>query len=139
MRGQALEQHRGGVLESDAVGQRHGAVRGRERVARVAAGGKDEGDAVAGLHAGDAGTHGLDDTGAFEAERQRKLALVKAAAELRVEQIDARRLDRNQHLAGSRRRHRHGLKLHHLGAAVRVHADRCHACRLRHVRSGCTR
>ena len=126
MRGEALEDHRRGVFEPDAVGQWHDAPGGRERVRGVGAGGEDEGDAVANGDVGDFGANGRDNAGALEPERQRQIALIEAAAQLRVEQIDARGLDLDHNLARPGRRQRHVLEHHRFRTAASVHADRFH-------------
>ena len=128
MRRQPLEQHRGGLLKTDRVRQRHGPVRRGERMRGVRAGREDKGDAVADLDVRHVRTDGPDDAGAFQAERQGEVALVKSAAQLRVEQIDAGGLDLDQNLARSGRGQRQVLEPHRFRAAVVVNADRSHCC-----------
>ena len=60
MGGEALEQHRRGVLEADRVRQRYRPFGRRQRVGRIAAGGEHEGDAVATGEVADIGTDGFD-------------------------------------------------------------------------------
>jgi len=92
----------------------------------VAARSEDEGDAVADRDVGDIGADGFDNAGAFEPERQRQVAFVKSTAQLRVEQIDAGGLHRDQNLAVSGRRQRQILEHHRVGTAAGVNADRFH-------------
>ena len=102
VRGKTLEQHRGGVIEADCIRKRHDTFRRDERMRGIGAGRKDEGDAVAGLDVGYVVADGRNDAGAFKSKRQRQVALVEAAAQLSVEQIDARSLDLDQNLARAR-------------------------------------
>ena len=127
MRGETLEQHRGGFLETDSIRKRHDAFRRNERMRGIGAGRKDEGDAVAGLDVGYIVADSRNDAGAFKSKRQRQVALVEAAAQLSVEQIDARSLDLDKNLARARHRQRQFFEAHRLGTATLVDADRFHS------------
>jgi hypothetical protein len=98
---EALENNCGGFLESDAIAERHNTLRRGKRVGGIGPSGEDKGDAVAGGDVGNTGPDRLDDSGAFQTQRQRQVALIEAAAELRVEEVDARGLDLNEDLACS--------------------------------------
>ena len=127
MRGETLKQHRGGFIEADSIGKRHDAFRRNERMRGIGARRKDEGDAVAGLDVGYVVADGRNDAGAFKSKRQRQVALVEPAAQLSVEQIDARSLDLDKNLAGARHRPRQFFEAHRLRTATLVDADRLHS------------
>ena len=126
MGGEALEQNRRGFFKADPVGQRHDPLCGRKRVGGVTARSEDEGHAIADGDIVDIGADGFDDAGAFEPERQGQVALVKSAAQLRVEQIDARGFHGDQNLAAPGRRQRQVLERHRFGAAASMNADSFH-------------
>lgn len=93
---------------------------------RVTTRGEDEGHAVANGDVVDIGADGVNNAGAFKPECQRKVAFVKSAAQLRVEQIDAGGLHGDQDLASSWRGQRQVLEHHRFGAAASVNTDRFH-------------
>ena len=80
------------------------------------------------------GPMACDDPGAFMTKRQRQVALVEPAAQLRVEQIDAGGLDLDQNLARPGHRQRQFLEPQHFRTAMGVNADRLHS-----GSSGCKR
>jgi hypothetical protein len=97
--GEALKQNRRGFFKADLVGQRYDPLCGCKRVGGVTARSEDEGHAIADGDIVDIGADGFDNAGAFEPERQGQVAFVKSAAQLCVEQIDARGFHGDQHLA----------------------------------------
>jgi hypothetical protein len=71
----------------------------------------------------------MDDACALKPKRQRQIALVEAAAQLRVEQVYAGSFDFNQNLAGLRLWQRQLLEPHDFGTAALVDTDRFHGRR----------
>ena len=119
-----------------ACGGMHKAARRRsERRSRS----EDEGHVIADGDIVDIGADGFNDAGAFEPERQGQVALVKSAAQLRVEEIDAGGFHGGQNLAAPGRRQRQILERHRFGAAASVNTDGFHgtACEMLCV-IGCT-
>src|SRR3989442_3906328 len=110
-----------------ALRQHHEPRRRHRRVLRVRAGHARVGDLVAAFPLGDAGTHGRHGAARFEAERERHLELVEAAALIDVDEVHPGRVDLDDRLA------RFGLglggvlELHDVGTAGRVDSDRFHA------------
>jgi len=66
--------------------------------------------------------------GAFQSERQRKVALIEPAAQLRIEEVDAGGLDLDEHLARSGRRQRQVLDHHSFRTTAGVNTNRFHRC-----------
>jgi hypothetical protein len=108
-------------------------------VGGVASGREYESDALAHDDFGDIGADGFDNAGAFEPERERQVAFVEAAAQLRVEQIDASRLHGDEDLAGARSGQGHVLEHQSFGTAVSVDTDGFHECASRNVNGMCGR
>ena len=92
----------------------------------VGAGGEDKGDPVADGDAVDTGADAFDDAGAFQSERQRQVALIESAAQLRIEEVDAGSLDLDEHLARSGRRQRQVLEHHGFRTAAGVNTNSFH-------------
>ena len=126
MRCEALENNGGRLLEADIGRQRHDALGRSQRVGSIGACGEDESHTVADREVGDIRAEGLHEAGALESNRQRQVALIEAAAQLRVEEIDPGGLDLDQHLARPRRGQRQFLERHRFGATAGVNADRLH-------------
>ena len=96
---------------------------------RVGARSKYKCDAVANLYVCDIPADAFDDACALKPKSQRQVALVEAAAQLRVEEVYAGGFDFNQNLAGLRFRQRQLLEPHDFGTAALVDTDRFHGRR----------
>ena len=99
---------------------------GREGFGRVAAAGFGGGDTIAGDKFRHAGADGRHDAGDLRAEREGQRHRVESAALIRVDEVEARGLDADAHLAGGGRGHRNVVDLERFWSAGGMDADREH-------------
>ena len=126
LHGGALEQHRGGGVEIDAVGNLHQTPGGQQqRLAVGADSGGAVGDAAAGGQ-GHAVAHGLDHTGALEADARRQRQGIEPAAVVGVNEIQTDGAVRHAHHAGAGGGQIPLHELHDLRTAGLCHLDAFH-------------
>jgi hypothetical protein len=123
MHGEALQEHRGGLLLADALGQLDHALGGREAHLAVGPGQAGVADAVALLQALDARADGIDHAGRLVARHARQLHGVEPGALVDVDEVDADGGVPQAHLAGAGLADRDVLVDHDLGTALRVVSD----------------
>jgi hypothetical protein len=130
MRRHALQHRRRAVAERDTLGQLHQAIGGHDAALGVGAGDVGVGDTVADADLGHVRTDGDDGAGGLEAERSRHGVRIEAGPEVDVDEVHARGLDRDHHLASAGGGLGHVLEAERLRSAGLVNTDRLHASSL---------
>lgn len=126
VRGHALEEHGGGGLEADVVGQRHQPGGVHDGPLGIRAGNLHPADPVPDCDVVDAGADVDDRAGALGARGEGQREAVAAFAVIDVEEVDPGRGDLHDRLARTRPRLVHLGLPQHLGTAHFVHLNRPH-------------
>jgi hypothetical protein len=124
--GHALQQHRGGGLQADAVGDLHRALGRDNRGFAIGAQGPVVGDAVAHVEPRDAIADRLDRPRRLQADHRRHLQRVETRAVIGVDIVQTDGLVANEDLAGGGRGDRKRDGFQHLRSARSNSLDREH-------------